>query len=169
MQQQLELMDKDSAYHYFLHRLKSAYLLKSYKPENKKRHLIVETEIKGFEKIYIVFHRETFHTFANKFYFNFIQSNQEYRFSEGESLNIEFINKAIEEECVLLFIYPDKKIKWIYPELFRKFAEKHKLINNQERTNIYKTRNYSGNLMAVNEITYSIPVDLLKDFEFDLI
>lgn len=170
MQEEIEFHNQEGAYNYIINRLKKQRLLENHERENKGRHIIINTYLKEpWNKIYMVFKREHFHTFSNMFYFNFSSKpeNEKYKDKEGESLNKGAINLAIKEDAVLIFIYPDKKMKWIYPAQFKMFAEKWDLINEQDKANIYKQKNYTGKLEAVNEITYSVPIDFLKNLDFE--
>lgn len=163
-------MSKESAYNHVVNRLKYSGLLKNYELLNKKRHMILWTGLEEpFDKIYMVYHRELFNTFPLKFYHSFIRYNEEYRFSKGESINKNCLDIAIKEECVVVFIYPDKKMRWVYPMVIKKFAEKWKLINRQDKYSIYRKNDYSGYYEGINELTYSIPTELLKKFDMDLL
>lgn len=126
--------------------------------KNKNRHaLLIPDDSKNF-RYYAVFKRDFFNTFYMQFP-EFAKANKDYC-GLGESINKKYIDLALEREVdYLLFIHPDK-IYEIPLLFFKKYAEKYSLIRTQDKFNFYHKPP-----IVVNEITYSVPIELLYDFE----
>ncbi|MEK6878232.1 MAG: hypothetical protein AABY22_01420, partial [Nanoarchaeota archaeon] len=95
----------------------------------------------------------------------FVSSNSEYH-GLGETINIEWLNKAIELKAdYLIFIYEDFRCYFVYPLVFKNFAEKHGLIRTQEIINVYNKSDYTGDKEIKNETEYVIPIKILMRYD----
>jgi hypothetical protein len=127
---------------------------------NKSRHVIFEYLETG-ERVYLIFKREWFLTFQDRFA-QFTQENPQYA-EQGESINEESLLYAKEKGCeVIVFIHPEGFYKG-YVNVLLNFCKKHNLIYTQDRTNSYKVE--GGTREAINETTYSFPRSLLTRVE----
>lgn len=101
---------------------------------NGGRHYIMQT--KGFRNFYILFKRDFFRSFGAIF-------NKE---GLGESINKQYLDKAIQLDCLLVFIYRTGYVYSISPVEFKEYAESN------------RTTRITDN----GELTYSIPIRLLR-------
>jgi len=116
---------------------------------NKERHALIKTSSKSF---YVVYKRDFFNTFGDRFP-EFIK---EYGFLDGrgESINSEGLEIALWNNVdYIVFIHPDN-FYFIYPQTIKKLN----LIRRQDKKNLYYEKGYE----AKQEITYSVPIELLK-------
>ena len=96
----------------------------------------------------------------NNYFPTFIFHNPNLR-GVAESINEEWLEKAIKLDAILLFIHPDAKVYWTYPMMVKKL----RLVRTQEAANIYNSADYSGQETIINEVTYHVPVKLLKRYD----
>ena len=96
----------------------------------------------------------------NNYFPTFIFHNPNLR-GVAESINEEWLEKAIKLDAILLFIHPDAKVYWAYPMMVKKL----RLVRTQDAANIYNSADYSGQETIINEVTYHVPVKLLKRYD----
>lgn len=163
-----QIQNEDKAFEYIIQQFRKFDFMESAKRYNKNRHLLINTKIGNF---YCLYKRELFHSFQQKFP-EFIFKNPlglNLANLEGESINKEFLDIAIEKDAILLYIYPDRKIYKAYPAQLKRIAEKCNLIRTQDRHNTYKMSNFTDQHTLVQEITYSFPFTekLFKEFKVE--
>ena len=124
---------------------------------NKGRHRMFLTEEMNF---YCVFKKAFFMSFSKQFEY-FANEFPEHS-SIGESLNEEWIRKALYHRCKIIFVYPDKKLYEIDAQEFWNFANTHNLKRLQDKDNFYNKGDGTGKKAPKNEITFSIPVSKLR-------
>lgn len=107
----------------------------------------------------------------------------------GESINKEYLIYALNHKATLLFCYEDlgnaiytpsrakllTLLSTLFPEgifnnlptvaLLKVFCEYHNLIRQQDRTNTYKTNDYTDAVVQVNEVTYCFPYAIVERFK----
>lgn len=172
------LLTANAALLYFLKYLKSAgENVKEVRSFNKDRHFLITCHA-GYETqklYYLVYHKDFFMTFNQQFP-AFVAEFPQYA-GVAESINKEWLELAVsytkplpdwavEPDVKLVFIYPEGRMYWTDPRLFKKFAEAQKLVRTQEKVNLENREDYSGRQQPINETTYSLPVKMLKPLEF---
>jgi len=155
--------NEDEAYRFLYSLFHSVGMCRNIKRVNKDRHFIVWTYDVELPVFYCVYHRDFFLTFGSQFY-EFSSKFEDFS-KLGESINLECLEVAVSLNAMLLFIYPDGVIYEIPAILFKRFAEKYNLIRGQERSNLYKKADFSGDVKCVHEITCSVPINLMRKFE----
>ncbi len=130
------------------------------KTYNHGRHWLLTTHKENY---YVIYKRLPFVRFADIFK-SFIIKNPEYKGIAGETINLTSLEKAIEKDSLLVFIYSNNLIKKIYPKFFKNYAKKHQLIRTQNKNNLYNKSDYSGERELKRETTASVPFSLLEDF-----
>lgn len=174
-------MNQHQAYLYCLN-----YLTKEgYQPQvlnrNQFGHTLITTN-KG--KFYLIYKKEYLMSFNNLFS-EYIKENNALS-GIGESINIEYLQYAINNHAIVLFIHEDGKIYTIdkialntilniaffedythlnTSQMIKVFCEYHKLKRTQTIQNERKMPDYDNNTCLVQESTYSFPVRLLKRFD----
>lgn len=161
------LANSDVGFSYFVWQLKEFGLRVVHVQKfNKGRHFFIEAENVSGDRFsfYMLFKKDTFHSFNFEFK-DFIESNPEFR-GHGESINVEFLQVAVNKNALLCFVYEDGRIYFTYPKQIKVFCEKNNLVRTQDRNNTYKTENYSGTVQVVQERTYSFPFMFLQNFKW---
>ena len=154
----MNLPDEDSAFHYLAKLVNQKEgLVGNPLSFNRGRHMVLQT-LQG-NNYYCLFKREFFMTFGDHFP-TFIFHNPNLR-GVAESINDEWLEKAIKLDAILLFIHPDAKVYWAYPMMVKKLG----LVRKQESANVYNSADYSGQETVINEVTYHVPVKLLKRYD----
>ncbi|MCK5023481.1 MAG: hypothetical protein KAS04_04885 [Candidatus Aenigmarchaeota archaeon] len=139
------------------------------------------------QNFYYLFKKYEFRAFNNVFKHYSKQKNA--ILGTGESINKEYLAFAMKKKCKLLFckrdepraIYtPDRNMlktlqnirhpKAIYTgvltvNILKDFCEDNGLIRVQDKTNEYKTNDYTDATILVNEETYSFPDKLLMRYD----
>lgn len=152
------LETKEAAFVYVCKYLEEhGHKIRSVQNYNLGRHRLIQTN-KGI--YYMIFKREFFYSFKKQF----PQWSKQNPTGYGESINMTFLNMALAKGATLLFIYPDKKIYKIYPNVVKNVCEKNNLTREQEKINKYNRMNFSGSTKSIKEITYSFPLCLLERF-----
>lgn len=156
--QSLLFQNHDTAFTYFKKQLiNKGYCLHSVSPYNKGRHLLIKTKRGNF---YCLFKHSFFHSF-NFMFIDFVGKNPDY-LGQGESINIDYCQYAINHNAILIYIYPEMDIYMIHPKVVRAFCLMYNLIRTQDKNNFYKKADYSGTMEAVQEREYVFPVKLLS-------
>lgn len=125
------------------------FTLKSYDYLNQRRHCLVQVEEHGRRSyFYLVFKKAFFYSF-NALAKEFINKNPD-NAGFGESINVEWLERARSFSAGLLFIYPDSKIYLIHSITLWKFVHENQLIRDQERLNHYKEL-HDGNLLSIQK------------------
>jgi len=111
---------------------------------NRRRHMIV----RSLDMVFYVLYKDSFFMSFNKQFSGFVKDFPEYK-GLGESINKRWLEKAIQLESKLVFVYPSGKMYFFYPKAFKRFSTVYGLKRTQDR----------------GETTYSIPVKILKRFD----
>jgi len=106
-------------------------------------------------KFYVVYKREFFNSFGVWF--------PKFRGGVGESLNVEWLDFACRRGCLfVLFVYPDGRVFGVEPEFMRSYCVNNGLVREQGSVNpVFGSQ---GDLLSVKEVTYCVPIGVLRDF-----
>lgn len=150
---------------------------------NKFGHTFIRTNHKNF---YFIFKKD--HLYSFKYLFPEYSKSMLSLRGFGESINKEYLIFCLRNDAELLFCFRDynykvyvldrKKIKKIMltlnPEadytdisttnMLFQYCNIFGLIRDQDKENVYKTNDYSGNAIIIREKTYSFPFALLREY-----
>jgi len=150
---------------------------------NKFGHAFITTEQGNF---YFLFKKDFFHSFNFQFP-DYILKPNTFRGS-GESINLEYLKFAMNNESTLLFSYENlpraiytpskakllKSLELIYPAanfdntfptaLLKLYCDYYGLKRTQNRENEYKTNDCTNGIIVVQEQTFSFPIALTERF-----
>lgn len=131
---------------------------------NKGRHVLFVKQERykhlDLPVFYVVYKRDFFHTFYKQFPRLYEFDNG---FSKiGESLNESSVDFACDRADYIVFLHM-RHAYCILPTKFRSFAKHYNTVRVQERSNKYKSGNFSGGLTTLHEVTLSVPVSELKN------
>jgi len=137
---------------------------------NHGRHLLLSpTNSLVVPKFYVLYKKDFFHKF-NDHCEGFVKDNPYYR-GLGESINEEFLQRAIREDALLLFVYPNKQIYSIFPMVIYKLWQnqpphlKGELLRTQLKNNQYSIPDYNNGLKQVYELTFVFPIKLMSKLD----
>jgi len=143
---------------------------------NKFGHAFITTEQGNF---YFLFKKDFFHSFNYEFP-DYILKPNTFR-GAGESINLEYMKFAMDNNATLLFCYEQlprsiytpskakllKSLECIYPNanfqntppiaLLKLYCDYYGLKRTQDRENTYKTNDCMNGTIVVQEQTYSFP------------
>ena len=86
----------------------------------------------------------------------------------GESVNVDVLESAMENNQLLLFVYPDGKVYVVNPSrIFDVHLDAKKfyplgLFRSQDKVNDYEIAYSNGGVLNIHEMTCSFPVKLLE-------
>ena len=131
--------------------------------DNKSYHCIIRHD-KGV--FYCLFKRDFFMTYPQK-YKLFLDAFPDLN-GAGESVNVDVLDGAMENNQLLLFVYPDGKIYIVSPsKIFDTHLDAKKyypdgLYRSQDKSNDYKVAYSNGQIININECTCSFPIKILS-------
>ncbi len=177
--------NKDSALRFVLDYLKSKlYTSVKLVKKNKFGHCYITTNKGNF---YLLFKKDFFHSFNHEFP-EYVKQPNTFK-GVGESINIEYMKFALNNNAVLLFCHENNKnaiytpsrekltkaLETIMPEadfngvpataLLKIYCDHYNLKRTQDRTNQYKVNDYTNGTIEVNERTFSFPFALVERFK----
>ncbi len=150
---------------------------------NKFGHAFIKTDQGSF---YWLYKKDHFHSFNYEFP-DYIKKPNTLS-GAGESINVEYLKFALNNNATLLFSYghlpraiytPSREkllslLHTVMPEanfqntppiaLLKIYCKHYKLKRTQERINEYKANDYTENPIKVQEKTYSFPFKLMERF-----
>jgi hypothetical protein len=184
IQKRMKMWTKDKALEYLIDFMKSKHYQDiSLIERNKFGHAFIKSEERN---VYFLYKHDQFHSFSNIFK-EYVRKKNAIG-GIGESINVEYLKKAIKTNSDLVFAYRNTPFTFYTPsrekllnllelqlphENFREFHTAILLklfcsINNlhrtQDRTNTYKTNDYTNGTIVVNEKTFSFPFKLMARF-----
>lgn len=178
----VDMWTKDKALRFTLDYLRSKYYQGvEIKERNQFGHAYITTSKQNFHWLY---KHDYFHSFVYEF--PEYQKQKNHLGGLGESINQEYLERAINKKCTLLFSYrqqsnaiytpsrqkllailntvlPNEDFKEIHTTVLLKiFCNYYKLTRVQNRMNKYTANDYSGSAIVMQEKTYSFPVKILE-------
>jgi hypothetical protein len=174
-------MNKDIEYYYFMKLLNDRFEKPRLINTNMHFHRLIETNAGRY---YLVHKKDHFHAF-NAIFKNYIDDNNTLS-GIGESINIEYLQFAINYNAMLVFSYEmyehifyvlDRNklitlLRYKYPELnnenvqtealLKIYCEIYNLKREQDKSNTYKKNDYSESTVILQERTYSFPMKMMK-------
>ena len=150
---------------------------------NKFGHAFITTDQENF---YWLFKKDFFHSFTYEFP-DYVLKPNTFR-GAGESINLEYMKFAMDNNATLLFCYEHlpraiyspsrakllKALESIYPNanlsysppiaLLKLYCDYYGLKRTQDRENTYKVNDFMNGTVLVKEQTYSFPVYLIERF-----
>jgi len=131
---------------------------------NKGRHKILYTQQQNF---YLLFKRQPLHSF-NYLHEDYVKTPNSFA-GHGETINQEFLEFAIKENCLLLFTYQsdpfdknaEDRIYYIHPNEVKAFCTMHNLLRKHKEPVVERMIG-SQSLVSRYEVTYDFPIQLLK-------
>ena len=148
---------------------------------NKFGHAYIKTKIGNF---YWVYKKDYLRSF-NQIFKDYMDKNAHFD-GAGESINIEYLNFAINQRATLLIAHEDKERILYTPDetilmtaiksfgeftdlsssvLLKLYCELNNLKNQQKKINTYKDTDYNGLMIEHQETTYCFPFKILKRWE----
>jgi hypothetical protein len=148
---------------------------------NRFGHALIATD-KG--KYYWLYKKDLFKSF-NHYFKDYLKKDNAVG-GLGESINRQYLVKAIKHKCKLVFTYKDtprclftpsrKKLLTLLDmampganfsmtpttALLKIYCDYHKLIRKQNKVNIFKENIYSENPVKMQEVTYSFSINLME-------
>lgn len=156
----MKLENSKNAIMYIIDNLQTrGYKTRVIKYLNKGRHCHAEARIDEKKKqIYILFKRENLHSFPLLFAGNREAEGK----GHGESINKEYLQYAITNECTLMYVKENGSIYVAFPKQIKNYCEKHNFIRTQNKEKIEAVGGYSKSKQIFKEVTYCFPINILE-------
>lgn len=173
---------KEKAFEFVIDYMRSKYYGNvQLKDRNMFGHALITSDK---QNIYFIYKHDKFHSFPFEFP-EYVKTKGSLS-GLGESINKEYLLKALKNKCKLVFCYrengnsiytPSKQkllamLKMQMPSadlneipstgLLKIFCDINHLIRTQERANTYMANDNTESAIIVNEVTYSFPFKLME-------